>query len=116
VKVFRESGRLSDVVGRLGPTEFVVMAAGTDASGVRKLAERFLQAAEQALREEGGGMTPVQMRAGCYAVSDFRTASQTSLQAVDLLVRATMAVRRSQTDAEGARIRFFNHESERVPH
>src|SRR3989440_3668291 len=41
VHALKSSARLSDVVGRLSPTEFAVLAPGTDAAGARRLAERL---------------------------------------------------------------------------
>ncbi|MGH7506033.1 MAG: GGDEF domain-containing protein, partial [Longimicrobiales bacterium] len=40
----RRTGRASDVFGRLGPSEFVVIAPGTDAEGAHRLAERLTEA------------------------------------------------------------------------
>ena len=37
VHALKSSARLSDVVGRLSPTEFAVLAPGTDAAGARRL-------------------------------------------------------------------------------
>src|SRR5205085_10420650 len=41
VQALKTSARLSDVIGRLSPTEFAVLAPGTDAAGARRLAERL---------------------------------------------------------------------------
>jgi PleD family two-component response regulator len=99
---FKRLGRTSDVVGRLGRSEFVVIAGSTDAEGARNLAERMLREAEHGGEEDG--VARVQLRAGCFAVPDYREAH---LQPVDLLVRATLALRRSQAHAAVDRIQFF---------
>jgi len=41
---FRAAGRQSDAIGHVGPTEFAVVAFGTDAAGSVKLAERLRDA------------------------------------------------------------------------
>src|SRR5690242_6285618 len=41
VQAIKAAARLSDVIGRLGATEFAVLAPGTDAEGARRLAERL---------------------------------------------------------------------------
>src|SRR5881628_1752589 len=62
-QALKTAARVSDVIGRLSPAEFAVLAPGTDASGARRLAERLavsLQAAVQAAAGAGpaGGATP----------------------------------------------------------
>lgn len=94
--------RGSDVVGRLGRSEFVVIAGDTEEKGARNLAGRILREAEEAAAE--AGVAPMQLRAGCFAVADYRTAL---LQPVDLLVRATLALRRAQADPGADGISFF---------
>src|SRR5438067_10864696 len=42
VQALKASARLSDVIGRLSPTEFAVLAPGTDAAGARRPAEQLL--------------------------------------------------------------------------
>src|SRR3989442_13864691 len=41
VQVLKSSARLSDVIGRLSPTEFAVLAPGTNSAGVRGLPARL---------------------------------------------------------------------------
>lgn len=93
--VFRATNRLSDAVGRLGPNEFVLLAPETDREGAKRLAERVraaIQEINQQRSEEGG---PIRVRIGCYAVEDFRDAS---IEPVELLTRATLALRHSQAE------------------
>ena len=55
VHALKSSARLSDVVGRLSPTEFAVLAPGTDAAGARRLAERLASTVQASA---GGMPTP----------------------------------------------------------
>lgn len=48
-RAFKAHGRSSDVVGRLGPAEFVVFAPATDARGAERLVQRLTQAVARAL-------------------------------------------------------------------
>lgn len=99
-KALRESGRVSDAIGRLGPSEFAVIAQGTDAEGAVKLAERLARAIEGA----GEGSTKFRMRAGYDAVSNYHEAP---IEPADMMVRATIAMRTSQTESDGGWIRPF---------
>ena len=79
----RDATRRSDVLGRTGPCEFVVLAPDTDDSGARILAERMRSAV-------GTGLSGSTYRVGVFGVRDLREAS---LDPMELLVRATMAAR-----------------------
>lgn len=81
--VLRETGRVSDAIGRVGEAEFAVFAPGTDAEGAEGFARRIAQRVET---EHGG---KVRLRAGYHAVKDFREAS---IEPVDLLRRASSAL------------------------
>ena len=104
VRLVSASGRRSDVIGRLSQTELAVIAPHTGESGVRRLARRFLDDAAALAAREGGGPGGAWIRVGCYAVDDFSTAA---MEPVELLVRATMALRRAQRDAASAPVCFF---------
>jgi diguanylate cyclase (GGDEF)-like protein len=98
--VLRRTGRTSDAVGRLGPTEFAIIAAGTEAAGAERLAERVREAidAERMVIPRGNeGAARVRIRAGYYAVPDF---AESDVDAVEMLVRAASALR--QTSGRGA--------------
>lgn len=99
-KALRESGRVSDAIGRLGPSEFAVIAQGTDAEGAVKLAERLARAIEGT----GEGSTKFRMHAGYDAVSNYHEAP---IEPADMLVRATIAMRTSQAESDGGWIRPF---------
>lgn len=102
VRLMNAVGRGSDAIGRLSQTEFVVVAPRTTSDGVMKMAQRLHEAAEAFQKEEGG--VPLKIRVGCYAVDDFHEAV---IEPVEVLVRATMALRRAQRDATAPPICFF---------
>src|SRR2546425_12501994 len=83
------SARMSDVVGALSPTEFVVLAPATDHAGAVKLAQRI----GGALREVVGATSPVApalLHVGYDAVTNLK---YSPIDPVALLLRATTAVR-----------------------
>jgi len=101
-KAFRESGRISDVIGRLGKTEIAVLAPSTNADGAVKLAERLAGA----IRTSGPVPGGIEFRAGFDAVSD---AHENPSGARDLLTRATLALRRSKASGNGWIQPFEDH-------
>lgn len=89
VHALQAAARRSDVIGRLGPAEFAVLAPGTNAAGARCLAERLavsLEASgpESELREK------MHVRCGYEAVANV---GYTPIEPVDLLVRAAATLR-----------------------
>ena len=99
----REVTRISDTIGRLGPGEFVVVAPGTDQEGAVRLADRVLEAIEAGAEGQvlgAGEMTEI--RAGLCAVTGDETTTPE-----DLLLRATMALRRAQADGGSFRVRAY---------
>ncbi|MBX6364263.1 MAG: diguanylate cyclase [Gemmatimonadetes bacterium] len=102
-QVLRSTSRSSDALGRLSDDEFVVLAPETDADGVIRMAQRLANAVEAP--DSRSGDEPLRLRAGCYAVPNFRNAS---IEPVEMIVRATLALRRAQTDGSGDRIQVFD--------
>lgn len=102
--LFREECRASDSLGRLGQKEFVVLAPGTDPEGALTLAQRITAVADtgQLARKDFGRL---ELRAGLFAVSNFAAAE---IQPVEMLVRATMALRRSRAGLGTSRILSFD--------
>jgi PleD family two-component response regulator len=100
-KVLRDTGRVSDAIGRLGPTEFAVVAHGIGPDGAKGLAER-LRRAVTTLNDEGGQR--FSMHAGFDAVDNYREAP---IEPTDMMARAATAMRQSRTDADGGWIRAF---------
>lgn len=103
-EVFRKSLRSSDAIGRLGETEFAILAPDTDVTGALQLAQRLVDAVETA--EASGDDPEVKIRVGFFAVPDFHEAS---IQPVDMIVRATTALRRSQSEDSIDRIQAFEN-------
>jgi PleD family two-component response regulator len=84
------SARVSDVVGALSPTEFVVLAPATDHAGAVKLAQRI----GGVLRDVVGASSPIAPAAALQVGYDAATNLKYSpLDPVALLLRATTAVR-----------------------
>lgn len=103
----RATTRISDTVGRLGPGEFVIVAPGTDDKGALRLADRIMEAAEKVAQEQGIGSASLdelrRLRAGFCAVR-----GSEPLTAEDLLLKATMALRRAQADDGSFRVRAYD--------
>ncbi len=99
----QRAARHSDVVGRLSRTEFAVLAPHTDAEGMRRMAERLLHAAGEVAAVPAPPVHP-RIRIGCYAVPEF---GRPAIQPVELLVRATMALRRAQSEMHGEPVCFY---------
>jgi len=95
VRVLKTHGRRSDAIGRVGPTEFAVVAPGTDAAGAVKLAQRFRRSVQ-------AEATRFALRAGCNAVGNVRDAP---VEPKDLLARAARALQLAK--AEGKWIRSW---------
>ena len=106
--VFRQVGRGSDAIGRLGNTEFAVIAPATGADGAIRLVDRLGTAVEATRIPVRGGERSVRVKAGYCAVPDF---AESSIDAVELLLRATTALRDLRRGGEEARVRAF----EQVP-
>ncbi len=102
----RSVTRICDTVGMLGPGEFVVVAPGTDEEGAVRLADRVLEALEASAGRTGYGISPETLagiRAGVSGMSREETTSPE-----DLLLRATIALRKAQTDEGSFRVRAFD--------
>jgi diguanylate cyclase (GGDEF)-like protein len=106
--VFRQVGRGSDAIGRLGPAEFAVIAPATGPEGAVRLVDRLGGAVEATRIPVRGGERSVRVRAGYCAVPDF---AESSVDAAELLLRATTALRDLKRGGDGERIRAF----EQVP-
>jgi PleD family two-component response regulator len=106
--VFKRTGRASDAIGRLGQLEFAVIAPATGPAGALRLVRRLGGAVEGETIPVRGGERSVQLRAGYCAVPDF---AESSVDAVELLLRATTALRDLTREGDGERVRAF----EQVP-
>ncbi len=93
--------RGADTAGRIGDTDFIVLAPGTDPKGASRLAERLLLSVEP-VSNAGPG---IEVRAG---YSTFESPEEAGgFIPVDLLTRATLALRRAQEMSDGKRIRSY---------
>ncbi len=90
-------GRTSDIIGRLSPKEYVVLASDTGPDGILTMASRFVGAGG----EERPDVAGVTLRAGCYAVSDLAVQR---VEPEELITRATLALRRAEQET---RVAFF---------
>ncbi len=106
VQALKTAARVSDVIGRLTPAEFAVVAPDTDASGVRRLAERLAGSLQAAIGPApAGAVAPApRVRCGYEAVANMGYAP---IDPVELLVRASAALRTGRSEATSGWIRRF---------
>ena len=104
--LFRQAGRASDAIGRLGMAEYGVIAPATGPEAAVRLARRLGGAIESSPIPMRGGERTLRLRAGYCAVPDF---AESSVDAVELLLRATTALRDLKREGPaGERIRAFD--------
>ena len=96
--LFKRAGRASDAIGRLGPTEFAVIAPATGPDAALRLVRRLSGAIEGSPVAHRGGERAIRIRAGYCAVPDF---AQSPVDAVELLLRATTALRELRREGKG---------------
>jgi len=101
-EIIRRTGRASDAIGRLGQSEFAIIAPGTEANGAVKLVERLRASVESSPTRVG--KRAVRIRAGYSTVPDF---ADSSVDAVEVLLRATTALRQLRTEQNGRDIRSY---------
>lgn len=102
--LFKRAGRASDAIGRLGPAEFAVIAPATGPDAALRLVRRLSGAIEGSPVAHRGGERSIRIKAGYCAVPDF---AQSPVDAVELLLRATTALRDLRREGTGERIRAF---------
>ena len=83
---FKQAGRISDAIGRVGPTEFAVFAPATDGPAAARLVARLATAVGRAFTGASGA-TPVSLRAGYSAA-----AAERRVDPGELLARARTAL------------------------
>jgi PleD family two-component response regulator len=93
--------RASDSIGRIGRSDFVILAPGADRPGAEKLAERLLQRVDAGLRLEDASF---ELSAGFYSVA---SDEPVAVIPEEVLRRATLALRRAQAPEGVDRIRAF---------
>jgi PleD family two-component response regulator len=110
--IFRQVGRVSDAIGRLGPIEFAVIAPATGRDGALRLVNRLGGAVEATKIAVRGGELPLRVKAGYCAVPDF---SESAVDATELLLRATTALRDLRRGRDDDRVRAFEQVSLQYP-
>ena len=100
--------RFSCAIGRLGEAEFAVIAPATGPEGALRLVHRLTRTVESATIPVRGGERSVRVQAGYCAVRDF---AESTVDAVELLLRATTALRDLKREGDSERVRAF----EQVP-
>jgi len=103
-RALRRIGRTSDAIGRLGKNEFAILAPSTDASGAVKLAQRISEETQNGAPDEGDLEDPIALHAGYDAVANMR---ETPIEARDLLLHATTALRQVKSKGNGDWIHAF---------
>lgn len=103
-QLLRQSSRVSDVVGRIGPREYAVLAPSTGALGAERLATRLGSTLEEASVVAGR----LRVRAGYCAVPDF---ARSPIDLQDLLGRASAALEDLQREGDSERVRSFESPS-----
>jgi diguanylate cyclase (GGDEF)-like protein len=97
-KAIRSTVRTADVAGRVGRTTLAVVASETDGPGTIRLAQRLIESA----LEHAGSFT-LRVHAGCSVDEALHEAEA---QPVDVLTRATGALRSAQMS--GSSVSFFD--------
>jgi DNA-binding response OmpR family regulator len=100
-----QTTRISDVVGTLSPTELVVLAPATDHSGAVKLAQRVAGALHEGINGGRALIPGMTLRAGYEAVVNL---GYSPTDPVELLARASAAVRTGTPDATFPWVRVFD--------
>jgi diguanylate cyclase (GGDEF)-like protein len=103
-KALRRMGRTSDAIGRLGKIEFAILAPSTDASGAAKLAQRIAEELRDGASADEASGNPISLHAGYDAVANMR---ETPIEARDLLLHATTALRQVKSKGNGDWIHAF---------
>ena len=112
--LFRQAGRASDAIGRLGQSEYGVIAPATGPEAAIRMVRRLGGVIESSPIPVRGGEKTLRLRAGYCAVPDF---AESSVDAVELLLRATTALRDLRREGQpGERIRAFEQVPTKLAH
>jgi diguanylate cyclase (GGDEF)-like protein len=103
-QLFKRAGRSSDAIGRLGHAEFAVIAPATSNDGALRLIQRLGGSIEASPIPVRGGERCLRVRAGYCAVPDF---AESPVDAVELLLRATTALRDLKREGDVEQVRAF---------
>jgi diguanylate cyclase (GGDEF)-like protein len=111
-QLFKRVGRSSDAIGRLGQSEFAVIAPATGSEGALRLVRRLGSNIESSPIPVRGGERCLRVQAGYCAVPDF---AESAVDAVELLLRATTALRDLKRDGDSEDVRAFDQAPADVP-
>ncbi|HEX2781442.1 MAG TPA: response regulator [Gemmatimonadaceae bacterium] len=89
-QICRASARQSDVIGRLGPTAFAILAPFTGGRGAARLVERLRESFAAAPFPAEGGERVVSLHTTCLAISNV---AESPIDAVELLLQAADSLR-----------------------
>jgi predicted signal transduction protein with EAL and GGDEF domain len=103
--IVRRTGRASDAIGRLGPTEFAIIAPATEEPGAIRMMERLESQLSDMMTTPSGGAQRVELRAGYCSVSD---GARSAVDAVEMLLRANSALRQVRDAERGDQLRAFD--------
>jgi diguanylate cyclase (GGDEF)-like protein len=103
--ILRAAGRASDAIGRLGQSEFAIVAPSTPAAGAVRLVERMREKMQAASIALGGSEHSIMIRAGYTAVPDM---AESPVEADEMLLRAVRALHHLRTEANGAYVRSYD--------
>jgi diguanylate cyclase (GGDEF)-like protein len=103
-QLLKKIGRSSDAIGRLGQSEFGVIAPATGSDGALRLIRRLGDSIESSPVPVRGGERNLRVQAGYCAVPDF---AESPVDAVELLLRATTALRDLKRDSDSEQVRAF---------
>jgi PleD family two-component response regulator len=102
--ICRRTARSSDAIGRLRGAQFGFVAPSTDDHGAIRLVERLRQSIESAAFQDGPVSHRFVVRGGYCAVPDF---AQSSVDAVEMLLRAEVALRHERTASNASGISAY---------
>lgn len=103
--VCRISGRVSDAIGRIGLREYAIIAPGTDGDAAIRMIERLRASIARTPFSVDGTEQAMDIRAGYCSVEDFSTVP---IDAVEMLFRATTALRHLRDEGPTRFIRAFD--------
>ncbi len=103
--IVRRTGRASDAIGRLGPSEFAIIAPATEEPGAIRMMERLESQLADIMAEPHGIARRVELRAGYCSVAD---GAQSPVDAVEMLLRANTALREARDAERGGELRAYD--------
>ena len=104
-KVCRQCGRGSDAIGRLGQSDFAIIAPATERDGALRLINRLQERLEATPLTVDGRSQRVRLRAGYSAVPNY---AEAHIDVVELLFRAAAALRHSRNSGPQSAITYFD--------